>query len=212
MNSNIFDFIWDSNYNEKSYCAVDKVNNNTYNFLLSEWNTNNIILSGPKFSGKTHIGKIWARKNNAFSYIDHDLNESLLNRSILVDSIERIISDYEVIMHLFYLSSNCNILWIKEDATNLQNINLIDLKTRFLSALELSTANIDDTLFKRILIKRSLDFGLEMKDDCAEYLARRAPITFHAINEIAIKIHSKCLLLQKPITLPLIQHLNLSFD
>ena len=58
------------NYNLKPGLAIDDFfvstsNKNAYNFILDK-NLDNkkILLIGPNKSGKTHLGKIWQKKNN----------------------------------------------------------------------------------------------------------------------------------------------------
>lgn len=203
-----FDFNWGQDYHKNKYFITNS-NNYVYSMLLlKEWPSNNMALLGSRYSGKTHLSRIWAIENNAY-IITKEVNIPSHVSAILVDSLEDFTHNYKDIMHLFYLSLNCKVLWIINQDINISQYSINDIKTRLNSAFKLQMQNPDEELFKKIMIKRAMDFGLDMKEDCAEYIAKRLPITFEIIERIMQEIHLKCLIFQKSITISLIQSLNI---
>ena len=79
------------NYNLKPGLSIDDFfvstsNKKAYNFILNNKIDNKkILLIGPNKSGKTHLGKIWQKNNNAVSYENNF--EIILNykKNIFID-------------------------------------------------------------------------------------------------------------------------------
>ena len=71
----IFNFNFSENYSFE-YFFVSDSNIDAYNLVLSISNSlNSIILKGPAKSGKTHLGSVWQKKNNALKYCNNHFKD-----------------------------------------------------------------------------------------------------------------------------------------
>ena len=98
------------NYNLKPRLAIDDFfvstsNKKAYNFILNK-NIDNkkILLIGPSKSGKTHLGKIWQKNNDAISYENNF--EIILNhkKNVFIDDFLNNINEEKI----FHLINHCS--------------------------------------------------------------------------------------------------------
>jgi chromosomal replication initiation ATPase DnaA len=189
----ILTFDWGVNYSLNSF-VVGKSNRNAFDWLNSDfkWPSNHALLYGPSYSGKTHLANIWSKHKLAF-FIDKNFvnkNYSFNNQPLIVDFIENFDNERHL-MNIFYHTISSPVLWLSKNRC--LDFKLNDLKTRFNSMITFGIEEPDSDLFKKILIKRCLDYGIELNPDCAEYLVRRSDLNYRTINNLANIIHETCL-------------------
>ena len=65
----IFNFDFEADYSTENF-FVSRSNINAYKQILNNENSlNNILLKGPSKSGKTHLGLLWKKNNNAILFV-----------------------------------------------------------------------------------------------------------------------------------------------
>lgn len=186
----IIDFHWPQIYTSSSF-IVSNCNSNVFKLVkkVDKWPTQNLVIYGPHFSGKTHLGRIFLEQNGGQLLNSNDLSVNI-NSSCVVDGLENF--SEENIMSIFFRTQPFKIpvLWLSLKPT-IFSIN--DLNTRFNSILSLHISEPDEDTFKLIFTKRCADFGLAINEEILEYIVRRSKITYYSINELVLKLNSYCL-------------------
>ena len=186
----ILDFEWPENLNRCCF-VVSKSNSDAFSMInkVTRWPGSNLLIHGPKFCGKTHIGNIFI-KDSCGQIVDRDTIELPIVTSCVVDSLDTI--DERLIMGIFYRTQPFNIpvLWLSR---KIPQFSINDLNTRFNSIFSLQITQPDESTFKKIFTKRCTDFGLQINDEMLEYLVRRIEITYESINDTVLKLNAYCL-------------------
>ena len=209
MRQNYFNYILNPNLTYEYY-FVGNANKQAYDFLITANNTNNkFFLYGPNKSGKTHLGLIWTKKNNAIIY-NNDLQEMLdLKKNIFIDNVFNNI-DEENIFHLLnhcYLN-NLGILITSNKFLNQYNFKFPDLSSRLKSLMNLQINLPDDELLVNLMVKLFNDKQIIVKnDEIFNFIIKRAQRSFEKIYILIEKIDNLSLEKNKQLTIPLIKEI-----
>ena len=203
------------NYNLKPGLAIDDFfvstsNKKAYNFILNKKIDNQkILLIGPNKSGKTHLGKIWQKNNNAVSYENNF--EIILNykKNIFIDDFLKNINEEKI----FHLINHCSInkltilLTSKKEVFE-HNFLLKDLVSR-LKTFNLLRINLpDDDLIINLIIKLLHDKQIIIKnEEIFHYILKRIERSYEEIFLLIEKIDKLSLEKKRELTIPLIKKL-----
>lgn len=163
------DFVW-----HVSYCSSDFVvfdgNVNAYT-LINSVGSGNLLINGPRFSGKTHLGHIF-RKQNPYAHV-YDIDAGELSE--------------DDIMMILYDTSSVN-LWL----SNYHIFELKDLQTRFNAMLYAKIAEPDEDAFVKIMMKCLFDYGFDDTFDVCKYVSLRTDLRYQTIHDFVELAHSTC--------------------
>ena len=203
------------NYNLKPGLAIDDFfvstsNKKAYNFILNKKIDNQkILLIGPNKSGKTHLGKIWQKNNNAVSYENNF--EIILNykKNIFIDDFLKNINEEKI----FHLINHCSInkltilLTSKKEVFE-HNFLLKDLVSR-LKTFNLLRINLpDDDLIINLIIKLLHDKQIIIKNkEIFHYILKRIERSYEEIFLLIENIDKLSLEKKRELTIPLIKKL-----
>ena len=203
------------NYNLKPGLAIDDFfvstsNKKAYNFILNKKIDNQkILLIGPNKSGKTHLGKIWQKNNNAVSYENNF--EIILNykKNIFIDDFLKNINEEQI----FHLINHCSInkltilLTSKKEVFE-HNFLLKDLVSR-LKTFNLLRINFpDDDLIINLIIKLLHDKQIIIKnEEIFHYILKRIERSYEEIFLLIENIDKLSLKKKRELTIPLIKKL-----
>ena len=203
------------NYNLKPGLAIDDFfvstsNKKAYNFILNKKIDNQkILLIGPNKSGKTHLGKIWQKNNNAVSYENNF--EIILNykKNIFIDDFLKNINEEKI----FHLINHCSInkltilLTSKKEVFE-HNFLLKDLVSR-LKTFNLLRINFpDDDLIINLIIKLLHDKQIIIKnEEIFHYILKRIERSYEEIFLLIENIDKLSLKKKRELTIPLIKKL-----
>ena len=203
------------NYNLKPGLAIDDFfvstsNKKAYNFILNKKIDNQkILLIGPNKSGKTHLGKIWQKNNNAVSYENNF--EIILNykKNIFIDDFLKNINEEQI----FHLINHCSInkltiLLTSNKEVFEHNFLLKDLVSR-LKTFNLLRINLpDDDLIINLMIKLLHDKQIIIKnEEIFHYILKRIERSYEEIFLLIEKIDKLSLEKKRELTIPLIKKL-----
>ena len=154
-----FEYDIPSKFNLEDF-YVSESNNEAYNFVISDNEyTRYSILYGPVKSGKTHLGLIWQKKNNATIYNSDNYNFILQSKkNIFIDDfLENLNEEY-----LFYIINHCfnnNLKLLLCTNKYVSNYNFIikDLSSRLKSFQYIEIKKPDDELIVNLFIKLLYD-------------------------------------------------------
>jgi len=203
------------NYNLKPGLAIDDFfvstsNKKAYNFILNKKIDNKkILLIGPNKSGKTHLGKIWQKNNNAISYENNF--EIILNykKNIFIDDFLKNINEEQI----FHLINHCSInkltiLLTSNKEVFEHNFLLKDLVSR-LKTFNLLRINLpDDDLIINLIIKLLHDKQIIIKNkEIFHYILKRIERSYEEIFLLIENIDKLSLEKKRELTIPLIKKL-----
>jgi len=203
------------NYNLKPGLAIDDFfvstsNKKAYNFILNKKIDNQkILLIGPNKSGKTHLGKIWQKNNNAISYENNF--EIILNykKNIFIDDFLKNINEEKI----FHLINHCSInkltilLTSKKEVFE-HNFLLKDLVSRLKTFNLLRIDFPDDDLIINLIIKLLHDKQIIIKnEEIFHYILKRIERSYEEIFLLIENIDKLSLEKKRELTIPLIKKL-----
>jgi len=203
------------NYNLKPGLAIDDFfvstsNKKAYNFILNKKIDNQkILLIGPNKSGKTHLGKIWQKNNNAVSYENNF--EIILNykKNIFIDDFLKNINEEKI----FHLINHCSInkltiLLTSNKEVFEHNFLLKDLVSRLKTFNLLRIDLPDDDLIINLIIKLLHDKQIIIKnEEIFHYILKRIERSYEEIFLLIENIDKLSLKKKRELTIPLIKKL-----
>ena len=203
------------NYNLKPGLAIDDFfvstsNKKAYNFILNKKIDNQkILLIGPNKSGKTHLGKIWQKNNNAVSYENNF--EIILNykKNIFIDDFLKNINEEKI----FHLINHCSInkltiLLTSNKEVFEHNFLLKDLVSRLKTFNLLRIDLPDDDLIINLIIKLLHDKQIIIKnEEIFHYILKRIERSYEEIFLLIENIDKLSLEKKRELTIPLIKKL-----
>ena len=205
-----FDFNIKENYGNDDF-FVSNSNSLTHKVLLNiKTPEKYIYLKGPSKSGKTHIGQIWQKINNAILFNYNDYNMILdQKKNVFVDNFSLNV-DEEKLFHLINhcYSNNLNILVTSELSSTEQKFKLSDLSSRLKTFYFAEIFNPDDELLNNLLIKLLHDRQIHIdNDEIFSFITKRIARTYLSIYNFVDRIDKLSLSKKKKITIPLIKEL-----
>ena len=201
-----FIYKFDHEINEQNF-FVNQTNLYAFNALINH-NSMYSFLYGPKKSGKTYLGKIWLKKNNAiqlnYNY-EYFINNNI---NILIDDL--LLFDEEKIFHIVNkcILNNLKILITSGIKINETKFKFIDLSSRLKTFTNLEILQPNDEMLLAILTKLLIDKQFIINtNDIFEYILRRVDRTYQGIHEIVNKLDVLSLEKKRQLTIPLIKEI-----
>ena len=175
------------------------------------------LISGPPYSGKTHLSKILIKNASNYKalYIDRDY-QNILDKFesldiLILENIDKVKYDKseQDLFHIINLvkESNKKLLMTSRKSISEIDLSLEDLKSRLNSILEAKINEPDDQLMELILIKIFNDKQLKINPNVIDFLMSRLVRTYKSINLFIEKIDKFSLEKGKKITISLINDL-----
>jgi chromosomal replication initiation ATPase DnaA len=167
-----------------------------------DWLAPALAIHGPAGCGKTHLGRIWAKRSGAAVLDGRDLDgrtvadlSDLTARSsaILVDRAEQ--APERALFHLYNLirERRGHLLLLSQEAPARWHIALPDLASRLRAAPAVAVAPPDDELLGSIILKQLADRQLHAGAGVVQYLVSRMERSADAARRIVAALDSKAL-------------------
>ena len=174
-------------------------------------------ISGPSFSGKTHLSRILIKNigNNEALCIDGDYKNIIdkvgSSKLIVLENIDKVIEDSseEDLFHIinFTKENDKKLLMTSGKSISTIEFKLEDLKSRLNAIIEAKIMQPDDELMKLVLIKIFNDKQLLINPNVIEFLMARIERSYKSINDFIERIDKFSLEKGKKITIALINDL-----
>ena len=160
----IFKYQFSSTKDNQNY-FVNQTNQNAYDLTMLDELNQNIMLFGPKKSGKSHLASLWKNKNKAIIYNNNISKIIDAKKNVLVDDFLGSSSEE----NLFHLINHCKLNNLKIYFTSSKNINTYnfkfkDLYSRLREFLYLEINSPDDEMCKMLMIKLFSDKQIIIKN------------------------------------------------
>ena len=208
----IFNFPFKKNYLKQDF-YVSKNNFNAYKLIESwpKWPSRLINIFGPSGCGKTHLVNILKSKIQSIIVSSDSVSREILNtyktkECLIIDNYNNDISEkilYSIINQAYqdnkYLIISSTIS-IKKFETE-----LLDLKSRFSSFIDIGIELPTDDLIRVILTKNFSDKQIQVSQKNIEYILKNIERSYEKINTFSNSIDSLSLTKAQPIKLNLIK-------
>ena len=169
----------------------------------------NIMLFGPKKSGKSHLASLWKNKNNAIIYNNNFSKIIEVKRNVVVDDFLGISSEE----NLFHLINHCNLNQLKMYFTSSIDINSFkfkfkDLYSRLREFYYLEIMTPDDEMCKMLMVKLFSDKQIIIKNkEIFDFIFNRVNRTYLDIYLLVEKLDKLTLEKKRQLTIPLIREI-----
>ena len=206
----IFDFNIKKNYENDDF-FVSKSNQLAHKVLFNRFNPEKyIFLKGPTKSGKSHIGRLWQKLNNAILFNYNNYNEFIDQKiNIFIDDFNIELNEeklFHIINHCY--NNNLKILITGEISSSEYQFKLFDLSSRLKSFFFIEIFNPDDELMNNLLVKLLYDRQIIItNDEIFSFIIKRISRTYLDIYNFVDKIDKLSLSKKRQITIPLIKEL-----
>jgi chromosomal replication initiation ATPase DnaA len=214
----VLPLVWD--YSDKlSDFVVNESNNYAFEWL-AKWpdhiNGNFVCLVGEKGSGKTHLANVWAKRLNAsvmsatsdiFAMWYEISSPDSDQMYFVLEDIDRI--DDELLLFYIYntiLEKNAHLLMTTRTHPLRLGLSLQDLKSRMATVNFVSIERPSDEVVVKIMSSSLMRRGINIPEDCSEYIVKRIERSYESINYWVDKIDctvGNC----RKVTLPFIRDL-----
>tara|TARA_Y100001970_G_scaffold8951_1_gene10393 strand:+ start:381 stop:1052 length:672 start_codon:yes stop_codon:yes gene_type:complete len=175
------------------------------------------IVSGPSFSGKTHLSKILIKNigTDEHLYIDKDYKNIIekvgSSNLIVIENIDKVIENKseEDLFHIINFTKENDKKLLMTSSKSVSNIEfkLEDLKSRLSAIIEAKIKQPDDELIKLLFIKIFNDKQLIINPSVIVFLMSRLERSYKDINTFIEKLDKFSLEKGKKITKALINDL-----
>ncbi len=212
MNQLVFKFPFKTTYFEKDF-FVSKNNFEAYKLIESwpKWTDKKINIFGPSGCGKTHLINILGKKLKLLSINSNNFDEKINNLienydCIVIENYNSNIDENLLYSFINQVSQLNKILIINsiKSVKNL-NINLIDLKSRLNSFMEIQISLPTDDLIRVIISKTFSDKQIELNKKNLEFIIKNIERSYEKILKFTKDIDSLSLSTGKSVNINLIK-------
>ena len=212
LNQEILKFDYDQNFKDQDF-YVSK--SNEFSFLLlnswPKWEKNFLNISGEKFSGKTHLIKIFLKKFSGISFKSSEINNNTLReikiyQNIVVEDLNENI-DENLIFTLLNIVEQDNkylVITSREPIVKI-NFKLKDLRSRAKNFLLQNLEKPDDELIFALILKNLSDRQITIDKKLINYIISRIDRSYSNIYDFIYKIDELSLKKKKSINLNIIK-------
>ncbi len=212
LNQEIIKFNYEQNFKDDDF-YVSKSNEHIFDLLMSwpKWEKNFLNISGPKFSGKTHLINIFLKKFKGIKLdakiLSNDYFKNLkIYQNIVLENLDKNI-DENLVYSLFNFVDldNKYLIVTSEEAIVDINFGLKDLRSRTKNFLLQSITNPDDDLMYALILKNLSDRQIFLDKKLIEYIIKRIDRSYGKISDFIYKIDERSLKMKKSIDLKIIK-------
>ena len=204
----IFNYQFSSIKEYENY-FVNQTNEKAYDLTILDDLNQNIMLFGPKKSGKSHLASLWGKKNKAIIYNNNISKIIEVKRNVVVDDFLGFSSEE----NLFHLINHCKLNNLKIYFTSSININTYnfkfkDLYSRLREFLYLEIKSPDEEMCKMLMVKLFSDKQIIIKNkEIFDFIFKRLNRTYLDIYIFVEKLDRLSLEKKRQLTIPLIKEI-----
>jgi len=214
LRQQLFNFEFNKSFNKNDF-FVSESNFYAYNLLLSwpKWEKKFLNIYGERYSGKTHLIKIFLEKYKGLiidlnKLNNYDLDKLKFYENIIVDNITDQFDE-----NLFYSlidtidKYNKFLILTSNKSINDLNLKLNDLKSRLKNCLFAEIQKPDDVLIQALIIKNLADCQITLDSKLIDFISKRITRSYSTIKEFVCTIDEISLKKKKPINMKIIKNI-----
>ena len=214
LNQLLLNFNFKKSFNEHDYYVSDS---NYFAFNLIDkwpkWEKRILNIHGEKFSGKTHLSKIFQLKSSAIYLNEKEINNEIFKKiklyeSIIIDEFSNKIEE-NLIYSIFNLVDLDSKYLLINTETPLSEIKfkLPDLVSRSKNSLQAKIEPPDDELIFALILKNFSDRQIKLEKQIIEFIVNRIERSYSKISEFIYKVDELSLKKKKPINLKTVKEI-----
>ena len=212
LNQLLLDFDYKQNFSDDDF-YVGKSNYFTFELINNwpKWEKNFLNISGDKFSGKTHLVRIFLKKFNGIRLDSNLLNNNFLKtikpyQNVVLEDVNLEV-DEKLIYTLFNIIDQDNKFLIITSTKPIVEINfkLDDLRSRAKNFLLSKIENPDDELMFALILKNLSDRQITLDKKLIDFIIKRIERSYGKIFEFIYKIDKISLKKKKSIDFKIIK-------
>ena len=214
LNQLLLNFNFKKSFNEHDYYVSDS---NYFAFNLIDkwpkWEKRILNIHGEKFSGKTHLSKIFQLKSSAIYLNEKEINNEIFKKiklyeSIIIDEFSNKIEE-NLIYSIFNLVDQDSKYLLINTETPLSEIKfkLPDLVSRSKNSLQAKIEPPDDDLIFALILKNFSDRQIKLEKQIIEFIVNRIERSYSKISEFIYKVDELSLKKKKPINLKTVKEI-----
>jgi len=212
LNQLIIKLDYENNFKDNDF-YVSKSNKHIFDLLLNwpKWDKNFLNISGERYSGKTHLVKIFLKKFqgiilNADTLSNSDIKNIKIYQNIILDDLSNKINE-ELFYSLINIIEQDNKYLIVTSQLPIVNLNfsLKDLNSRAKSFLLYNVEKPDDDMMFAIILKNLSDKQISLDKKLIDFIIKRIDRSYSKIFEFIYKIDELSLKKKKSIDLKIIK-------
>jgi len=195
LNQLLLDFDYKQNFRDDDF-YVGKSNYYAFELINKwpKWEKNFLNISGERYSGKSHLTKIFLKKFNGLSVETNLLNDENLKKiklyqNIVLEDLDLNV-DENLIYTLFNLIDQDNKFLVITSTIPIAEINfqLDDLRSRTKNCLLAKIENPDDDLMFALILKNLSDRQIILDKKLINFIIKRTERSYGKIFEFIYKI------------------------
>ena len=208
----IFNFPFKRNYLKQDF-YVSKNNFNAFKLIESwpKWPSRLVNIFGPKGCGKTHLINILQTKIQSLLILSKNVSPDILveyktKECLIIDDFNNNI-DEKTLYSIINQSYQDNKYLIISSTISIKKFKteLIDLRSRFSSFVDIGIDLPTDDLVRVILTKHFSDKQIQISEKNIEYILKNIERSYEKINNFSNSIDSLSLTKAQPVKLQLIK-------
>jgi len=208
----IFNFPFKKNYLKQDF-YVSKNNFNAFKLIESwpKWPSRLVNIFGPKGCGKTHLINILQTKIQSLLILSKNVSPDILveyktKECLIIDDFNNNI-DEKTLYSIINQSYQDNKYLIISSTISIKKFKteLIDLRSRFSSFVDIGIDLPTDDLVRVILTKHFSDKQIQISEKNIEYILKNIERSYEKINNFSNSIDSLSLTKAQPVKLQLIK-------
>ena len=214
LRQQLFDFKFNKSLKSNDFFVSDS-NFYVYNLLLSwpKWEKRMLNIYGERYSGKTHLIKIFLQKNKGLildpsKLKNYDFGEIRFNENIIIENIEECLEE-DLFYSLIDTIEKYNKFLIITSNKSIEelNIKLKDLKSRLKNCLFAEIGKPDDMLIQALITKNLADLQINIDSKLVDFISKRITRSYAKIKEFVCTIDEISLKKKKPVNLKIIKEI-----
>ena len=214
LRQQLLNFEFNKSFNKNDFFVSDS-NFYVYNLLLSwpKWEKRMLNIYGERYSGKTHLIKIFLQKNKGLildpsKLKNYDFGEIRFNENIIIENIEECLEE-DLFYSLIDTIERYNKFLIITSNKSIEelNIRLKDLKSRLKNFLFAEIGKPDDMLIQALITKNLADLQINIDSKLVDFISKRITRSYAKIKEFVCTIDEISLKKKKSINLKIIKEI-----
>ena len=212
VNQKVLKFEYENTFKIDDF-YISKSNEHIYKFLDTwpKWEKNFLNISGEKYSGKTHLIKIFLKKNSgikidARSLDNEKFKEVKLHQNIVLENFDQNIDEKLLYTFFNFIEQENKYLILTSTIPIVDmNFHLEDLKSRCKNFILQVIDKPDDELIFALIIKNLSDRQIFLDKKLINYIIKRIDRSYGKIFDLIYKIDELSLKKKKSIDLKIIK-------
>ena len=214
LNQLIIKFDYEQNFKDDDFYGSNS-NNHVFTFLNQWpiWEKNFLNINGDRFSGKTHLVKMFIKKFKGIKLDANTLNNENLemvksHQNIILENVSRKIDEnlFYSLLNIIDLDNRFIIVTSEIPIVNI-NFSLIDLKSRSKNFLLQKIQKPDDDLMFALILKNLSDRQISIDKKLIDFIIKRIDRSYSNIFDFIYKVDELSLKKKKPIDFKIIKEI-----